>query len=143
MKFQDKLNSLNVEMALDAIKESHGAELDAQVDRMMGIVAKQKQKVDARKPTRVAPSGYMGRAAAFKYARYKRYMGYVPDMEQQIEDLQRQLKKSLGVVTLVDLREMKRAKKSKAGSAAKAEHKAAAKGARKLNRRGPKGGPKV
>jgi hypothetical protein len=70
MRFQEKLNKLNVEMALDEIRESHGDEIDAQVDRLMGIVAKQKQKVDARKPIRVAPSGYMDRTSAFRYRRH-------------------------------------------------------------------------
>lgn len=126
MKFQDKLSRLNAEIALEEIKEAHGAELDAQVERLMGVVREQKKKTMAQ-PTRVAVKRYVGRAAAARSGRYRPAANPLRVLTAE---------GTLDVVTLMDLKAAKKNGRAKKGS------KAAARGLARAVRRNKGGGSK-
>lgn len=70
MKFNDKINKLNVEMSLDTLDVSEGRELEARVQELVGFYTEKVDKAMAatHKP---AKRRYMGRVAALKYGRWR------------------------------------------------------------------------
>lgn len=111
MKFIDKLNKLNDEMGVDAVKAEYGPELDAQVEKLMGIVAKQKQMVDAKSTRVTGLSRYTGRAAAKKY-RFNRYASRplrATNQKKTMSDLLKEMKRGdMDVITLTGVRMTKK-----------------------------------
>ena len=68
MKFNDKINKLNVEMSLDTLDASEGRELETRVQELVGFYTEKVDKAMAA-THKLAKRRYMGRVAALKYGK--------------------------------------------------------------------------